>query len=214
MSTHCCPGLPEHDERDLRDAAYRRVLWIALIVNFGMFLTEIIAGVLAGSVSLQADALDFFADSANYAISLLVIGMALKYRAMAALFKGGTMGLFGIWVIGSTFWHIFYGDLPNAVVMGVIGMAALITNVGVAVMLWSYRKGDSNMQSVWICSRNDAVSNMAVMLAAFGVFGTGTAWPDIIVAAIMAVLALQGAASVITLARAELQQKSGQGDIS
>jgi Co/Zn/Cd efflux system component len=206
MGIHCCPGASPDDGGYLRDGPYRRVLWIALFINFGMFLTEIVAGVLAGSVSLQADALDFFADSANYAISLLVIGMALKYRAMAALAKGLTMALFGLWVIGSTLWYIAHGGLPDALTMGAIGLAALIANVAVAFMLWSYRNGDSNMRSVWICSRNDAIGNVAVLLAALGVFGTGTPWPDSIVATVMALLALQGAANVIALARAELKQ--------
>lgn len=170
-----------------------------------MFVVEIIAGLAVGSVSLQADALDFLADSANYAISLFVVGMALRRRAQAAIIKGITMALFGLWVIGNTLWHVFYGDVPDAVTMGAVGVAALISNAIVLALLWVYRHGDSNMRSVWVCSRNDVIGNFAVLLAAFGVFGTGTAWPDIIVAAIMAALALQGAVIIIRQAYGEMQ---------
>lgn len=203
MGHQCCG--PENDTDQLRDKAYRRILWIVLIINFVMFLVEVVAGVAAGSVSLQADALDFLADSANYAISLFVIGMALQRRAQAAMIKGITMALFGLWVIGNTLWHVFYSDIPDAVTMGVVGVAALISNAVVFALLWAYRHGDSNMRSVWVCSRNDVIGNFAVLLAALGVFGTGTAWPDIIVASIMAILAVQGAIVVIKQAYNELK---------
>jgi len=203
MGHQCCG--PENNTDQLRDKAYRRILWIVLIINFVMFLVEVIAGVAAGSVSLQADALDFLADSANYAISLFVVGMALRRRAQAAMFKGVTMALFGLWVIGNTLWHIFYGDVPDAMTMGVVGVAALISNAVVFALLWAYRHGDSNMRSVWVCSRNDVIGNFAVLLAALGVFGTGTAWPDIIVAAIMATLAMQGAFVVMKQAHNEMK---------
>jgi len=203
MGHQCCG--PENNTDQLRDKAYRRILWIVLIINFVMFLVEVIAGVAAGSVSLQADALDFLADSANYAISLFVVGMALRRRAQAAMFKGMTMALFGLWVIGNTLWHVFYGDVPDAMTMGVVGVAALISNAVVFALLWAYRHGDSNMRSVWVCSRNDVIGNFAVLLAALGVFGTGTAWPDIIVAAIMATLAMQGAFVVMKQAHNEMK---------
>jgi len=202
MSVKCCPTPPEGLAQS---RTYRRVLWIALIINAAMFVVEIIAGVAAGSASLQADALDFMADAGNYGISLFVAGMALKYRSWAALFKGGTMGIFGVWVIGSTIWHAFYQTLPHAVTMGVVGFAALLANALVFALLWKYRSGDSNMRSVWLCSRNDVIGNFAVLLAAFGVFGTGTGWPDILVAGIMAVLALQGTAQIIRQAQSELR---------
>jgi len=203
MGHQCCG--PENNTDQLRDKAYRRILWIVLIINFVMFLVEVIAGVAAGSVSLQADALDFLADSANYAISLFVVGMALRRRAQAAMFKGMTMALFGLWVIGNTLWHVFYGDVPDAMTMGVVGVTALISNAVVFALLWAYRHGDSNMRSVWVCSRNDVIGNFAVLLAALGVFGTGTAWPDIIVAAIMATLAMQGAFVVMKQAHNEMK---------
>ena len=186
------------------DIRYRRVLWIALVLNGGMFLTEIVAGLAAGSAALQADAVDFLSDAANYGISLSVIGLALVWRSRAALVKGTSMGLLGLWVAGNTIWHAMIGTLPQADVMGVVGVLALLVNGGVAFLLYRYRAGDSNMRSVWICSRNDALGNIAVMLAALGVFGTGTGWPDIIVASVMAALSLWGAGQIISYARDEL----------
>jgi Co/Zn/Cd efflux system component len=198
---HCHTPDPHRD-----NAAYRRVLWIVLAINAGMFLVEIGAGLAAGSASLQADALDFFGDAANYAVSLLVVSMALRYRAMAALAKGATMGLFGLWIVGMVVWHIVHGTLPSAFTMGAIGFAALAVNALSFALLWAYRDGDANMRSAWICTRNDVLGNLAVLLAAVGVFGTGTGWPDVIVAAVMATLALQGAWYVIRQSLSELRQ--------
>jgi Co/Zn/Cd efflux system component len=182
------------------------VLWAVLAINAAMFLVEIGAGVAAGSASLQADALDFFGDAANYAISLFVIGMALRYRAMAALGKGISMGVFGLWVLGTVIWHAAHGTLPSAITMGAVGVAAFAANAASFALLWAYRAGDANMRSAWICTRNDALGNLAVLLAALGVFGTGTGWPDIAVATIMAGLALQGAWTVIRQSLGEMRQ--------
>jgi Co/Zn/Cd efflux system component len=201
MSVNCCSEISEDQKRDKR---YRWILWAALVINVSMFLIEIVAGLAAGSVSLQADALDFLADSANYAISLFVVGMPLRHRAGASLAKGSTMALFGLWVIGTTIWHAVHGTLPHAFTMGVVGLAALVSNGAVFAILWAYRSGDSNMRSVWLCSRNDLIGNCAVLLAALGVFGTGTAWPDLLVAAIMAALAVQGAIQIVLHAFGEL----------
>src|SRR5271165_2662786 len=191
----------------LNSPRWRRGLWIALVINAGFFVAEIIAGAAAGSAALQADALDFFGDAANYAISLGVAGMALTWRARAALAKGGALIVFALWVLGSTAWHAFHGTLPRAEVMGIVGIAALIANGGVALLLYHFRTGDANMRSVWICSRNDAVGNAAVLLAAMGVFGTGTGWPDVIVAAIMGGLGLWGGWQIVTQARRELRSE-------
>lgn len=170
-----------------------------------MFIIEVGAGLAAGSASLQADALDFLGDAANYGISLFVMGMALRYRASAALAKGATMGVFGLWVLATAVWHALHGTLPSAVTMGAIGFTALAANAASFGLLWAYRNGDANMRSAWICTRNDVLGNLAVLLAALGVFGTATGWPDVIVAAIMATLAMQGAATVIKQSLGELR---------
>jgi len=187
------------------DKAWRRVLWIALAVNAGMFAVEVVAGISARSAALQADALDFLGDSANYAISLGVAGLALRWRARAALLKGASLLLLGLWVLASTVWMALTGTLPGAETMGVIGTMALIANLACAAMLWRHRDGDANRRSVWICSRNDAVGNLAVVAAALGVFGTGTGWPDIIVAFILAALGVSGGVQIIGCARGELR---------
>ena len=181
-----------------------------MAINGAMFLVEIGAGLAAGSASLQADALDFFGDAANYAISLMVVGMALRYRATAALAKGATMGLLGLWIIGTVIWHSTHGTLPSALTMGAVGFAALAANAVSFGLLWAYRGGEANMRSAWICTRNDVLGNLAVLLAALGVFGTDSGWPDIGVAAIMAALALQGAWTVLRQALGELRLGSPQ----
>jgi Co/Zn/Cd efflux system component len=176
-----------------------------LVVNALMFAVEIGAGLQAGSVSLLADAVDFFGDAANYGISLLVLGMALTWRARAALFKGLTMGAFGVFVLGRAAWSVAMGVVPEPVTMGAVGALGLLANLSVAAMLFAWRGGDANMRSVWLCSRNDAIGNVAVMAAALGVFGTGTGWPDLAVAVVMGLLALSAARSVVQQARAELR---------
>lgn len=205
----CCHDPLCHDAdpvgRGANAPAWRRVLWIALTINAAMFVAEIAAGVAAGSASLQADALDFLGDSANYAISLGVAGSVLAWRARAALLKGATLVALGIWVFAATAWHALAGTLPGAEVMGVVGAAALAANAGVAALLYRHRQGDANMRSVWICSRNDVIGNLAVIAAALGVFGTGTGWPDVTVAAIMASLGIVGGVQIVRQAQRELR---------
>jgi len=203
MSAACC-GHHEDKPRMQIDAAYRRVLCAVLAINATMFAVEIGAGLHAGSASLQADALDFLGDAANYGISLFVVGMSLRHRASAALAKGVSMGLFGTWVLCVAIWHLYSGTRPEAVTMGAVGIVALAANVVSFGLLWAYRGGDSNMRSAWICTRNDVLGNIAVLLAAAGVFGTGSGWPDIAVAVIMACLAIQGAWLVVRHAASEL----------
>jgi Co/Zn/Cd efflux system component len=210
MSASCCDQIIDPHRGDER---CRRVLWAVLAINVAMFAIEVAAGLAAGSASLQADALDFLGDAGNYAISLFVVGMALRYRATAALLKGATMGVFGLWVLGVTAWHVWHGTLPEAFTMGAVGTAALLANAASFGLLWAYRAGDSNMRSAWICTRNDVLGNLAVLLAALGVLGTGTGWPDLIVATVMALLALQGAAVVLTQSQAELRQSTRVGAV-
>ena len=203
MRKTCCG--PDEAGASNNDPTWRRILWIALGLNAIMFGVEIVAGIAADSRALQADALDFLGDAANYAISLGVAGMALVWRARAALVKAATMLAFGLWVLGSAIWGFFVGASPDPGTMGAIGSLALAVNLAVAAMLFRYRSGDANMRSVWICSRNDAIGNIAVLAAAIGVFGTGRAWPDLVVASIMAGLAVWGSAEVFKQARGELR---------
>ncbi len=201
----CTDCASDQAGEDLENPRFRMVLWIALVANFAMFIVEVIASQLSDSMSLQADALDFFGDSANYAISLFVVGMALTVRARASLFKSATMALFGIWVIGSAIYRAMVGSSPEPITMGSVALVALVVNVGVAALLYTYRNGDSNRQSIWLCSRNDAIGNVAVMLAAAGVFASSSRWPDLIVAALIAGLNLHAALRVMRLARGELR---------
>ncbi len=208
MSGRCCQTVPNDPSRD--NAEYKRVLWIVLAINTIMFFGEVSLGLLAGSVSLQADALDFFGDAANYGIGLFVAGMSLQHRARAALLKGVTMGCFGLWVIGNAVLHHVHGLVPEARTMGLVGFAALLANALSFALLWAYRRGDSNMQSVWMCSRNDVIGNCAVLLAALGVFGTSRGWPDVLVALIMGGLGIQGAWAVARTASREMAEARGK----
>lgn len=206
----CCDhdcSAPQTDER------YRRVLWAALAVNMAMFGVEIVASLLAGSVSLRADALDFLADAGNYAVALAVVGLALHWRARAALLKGGIMGLFGLWVAASTVYHAILATVPDARMMGGIGFLALTANLTVAGLLYRFRRNDSQALSVWLCSRNDCIANLAVIAAGAGVWASGTPWPDIAVAAIIAGLGLSSALRVVRQARGELSRRAVLSDV-
>jgi Co/Zn/Cd efflux system component len=211
MSAHCC----DHDTPKVETIAnlprYRQILWIALIVNAAMFLVEIGAGVQASSLSLLADAVDFAGDALNYAVSLAVLASALAWRSRAAMLKAVSMMGFGLYVLGAALWALWHGGVPQAVTMGTVALLALAANVAVAWMLYAFRDGDANMRSVWLCSRNDAIGNVAVFMAALGVFGTGSAWPDLAVASLMAALALHGGWTVMQQARGELE-KDGAKD--
>ncbi|MAO54896.1 MAG: cation transporter [Rhodospirillaceae bacterium] len=208
----CCG----HDHGHFHDAetsqAYRRVLWFALVVNGAMFAAEMAGAFFSRSVALQADALDFLGDAANYGISLAVVGMHLRWRARAALVKGLSMGLFGIWVIGTTAWRVMEGGVPHAATISAVGTLALVANVAVAVALFKFREGDANMRSVWLCSRNDAIANVAVIAAGGGVWLSNTFWPDVLVGGIIASLALIASVDVLRRARAELRQVREEGD--
>lgn len=182
---------------------FRTALWIALWINVAMFFVEMIGGAYAHSSALWADALDFFGDAVNYGVSLAVLGASLYWRATVALIKGIVMATFGLVVIAKVIYAYSLGIPPEAIMMGAIGVLALVANVVCAFFLYAFRDGDSNMKSVWLCSRNDAIGNMAVICAAIGVFGTGSMLPDLIVATIMAVLGLSGGYQVIKQALKE-----------
>ena len=201
MSAHCHH---HHEPETHAPAGYRKALWIALVVNALMFAVEIGAGVASGSVSLLADAIDFLGDAANYGVSLAVLSMGMMWRSRAALAKAISMLAFAALVLGRAAWAAWAGEPPQALTMGVVGFLALAANLGVAWLLYSYREGDANMRSVWLCTRNDAIGNVAVLVAAVGVFGTGTAWPDLLVAAIMGGLAFTAGLAVLRQARREM----------
>lgn len=199
MSDCCAP------ENSATNPRYRKILWIALVINIAMFCVELVSGFTAHSVSLLADAVDFFGDASNYALSLFVLALAPAWRSKAALLKGATMGAYGVFVLGKAAWNVTTGSIPEPITMGMIGLLALAANGIVALLLFSYRNGDANMRSVWLCTRNDVLGNIAVILAAVGVFGTGSNWPDIGVAIVMGILGLTAAWSVIAHARKELR---------
>jgi Co/Zn/Cd efflux system component len=203
MADQCCASACG-SENTLNDTRWRRVLWVALGLNAAMFVVEGVAGYFAGSRALQADALDFLGDAANYAISLGVTGMALGWRARAALLKGVTILAFGFGVLGWAVWGLLHGSNPQPYAMSAVGTLALAVNVGVALMLYRYRMGDANMRSVWICSRNDAINNCLVVSAGFAVLWTGSGLPDLIVAFVMASLGISGGWQIIRQARSEI----------
>jgi len=198
MSQACCSPTPS------RDISYRRALWIALFANAAMFFVELAAAVFSGSSALAADAADFLGDSANYALSLGAIALGGAWVSRVALLKGLAMSVYGVAVLAYAGWRTWLGVPPDPVTMGVVGLLALAVNFGVAVMLYRFRDGDANMRSVWLCTRNDVIANIMVLVAAAGVFGTGTVWPDVAVAAVLAVLGLSSGRIVIRQARAEL----------
>lgn len=202
---HAHHGHNPDGNNNANSPGYRKILWAALVINLAMFGVEIGAGFRSGSTSLLADAIDFFGDAANYGVSLAVLSSGMVLRARAALLKGACMITFGLFVLGRAAWMFHLGGTPEAFTMGAIGLLALVANMTVAAMLYAYREGDANMRSVWLCSRNDAIGNVAVMLAALGVLGTGSAWPDLLVACGMAVLALSGGWSVIKQALGEIK---------
>lgn len=188
------------------NSKFRTALWIALFINLLMFGVELVGGMYAHSSALWADALDFFGDAVNYAISLAVLGASLYWRATVALAKGIVMALFGVVVLAKVIYAYTLGIPPEAMTMGAIGVLALMANMTTAFILYAFRDGDSNMKSVWLCSRNDAIGNAAVIFAAIGVFGTGSLWPDLIVAAIMASLGLTGGYQVMKKALQERKE--------
>ncbi|MBN8521626.1 MAG: cation transporter [Alphaproteobacteria bacterium] len=201
MGAHC-----GHDIGfDGSDPKFRTALIVVILINFLMFGIEMMAGHISGSQALMADALDFFADGITYTISLIVIGMALRIRSLAALAKGISLLLMGLWVMGSTLYEVFLVETPKAEIMGLIGFMALLANIASVLILMRWRDGDANVRSVWLCSRNDAIGNVAVMLAAIGVFGTGTGWPDLLVAGIMAFLFISSSIKIIKQSGAEIE---------
>jgi len=200
MSAHCC----SNNQADA-GPRYRRILWIALAVNAPMFVLELGASFSSGSTALAADAADFAGDAANYALSLAAIAAGGLWQSRAALVKGYAMGIYGVAVLAYAAWRMWLGAAPEPLAMGLVGTAAFAANLGVAVLLFAYREGNANMRSVWLCTRNDAIGNIAVVVASAGVYGTGSLWPDVAVAILMAGLGLRAAYQVVGQSRAEIR---------
>lgn len=205
----CCG----HDHGGIKptDPSVRRVLWFALVVNAVMFIVEMTAGLSGKSVSLQADAVDFFGDAVSYGLSLAVLSMPMIQRTRVAALKGIVMGLFGLWVVGNIGYHLANGTVPSAPIMGGIGLLAMVANIVCALMLFRFRGEDANLRSVWVCSRNDALSNIAVVIAASGVWVTNSGIPDLIVAALIGGLALYGSFEVLRMVRREYRDLAVDG---
>ena len=206
-ATSCCAGAVKFDGLS---RSYKAHLWAVIALNASMFAVEIGAGVVAGSQALQADALDFLGDTLTYGMSLAVIGLSLRVRATAALIKGATLAFMGLWVLSTTAWHALFLETPRAEVMGLIGFLALAANLASVLILLKYKDGDANVRSVWLCSRNDAIGNIAVMLAAFGVWSTAAGWPDVLVAAMIATLFLNSASKILRQALGEWRLTQGR----
>lgn len=202
MSDSCCGSV----QFDGLSPAYKRTLWVVIAINFTMFVVELTAGISAHSQALQADSLDFLGDSATYAISLMVIGSSLKTRAIAAIFKGASLILLALWVLGSTGYRVIFEASPEPMVMTTVGLLALGANLASVLLLMKYRNGDANVRSVWLCSRNDAINNLAVIIAALLVWKLGQAWPDLLIAALMACLFLSTSVQILRQAFAEYRQ--------
>ncbi len=200
MSKSCCANEPA-----AVSSRYRRILWIALAVNAAMFAVELGASFAGQSVSLLADAVDFAGDAANYGLSLGAIALGTRWQSRAAIVKGSSMVGYGVFVLVIASWGLLDGSQPEPVTMGIVGSVALVANLGVAALLFAYREGNANMRSVWLCTRNDAIGNFAVLAAALGVFGTGSRLPDLFVATVMASLAIASGVSTLNLAREELR---------
>ena len=203
MSDGCCRADAAFDGSS---TPYRRVLWVIIALNAAMFVVEVAAGYLARSQALQADALDFLGDAATSALTLLVIGRPPAWRANAALFKGLSLGVLALWVGGSTLWRAIEGGAPEPMTMSAVGGLALCVNVGAALLLYRFRDGEANVRSVWLCSRNDAIGNIAVLFAAAGIWASGSSWPDLVVAMAMSTLFLHSSARIVGQARSELRQ--------
>ncbi|SFL60332.1 Cation efflux family protein [Bradyrhizobium sp. NFR13] len=207
----CSGGVPVFDGVDPR---YKRVLWTVIAINGIMFLVEIIAGQIAGSQALKADALDFLGDTVTYGLSLAVIGTGIRTRATAALFKGLSLSVMALWVFGSTVYQTLVLGVPSAEVMGAIGFLALAANLASVLLLMRYKDGDANVRSVWLCSRNDAIGNVIVMFAALGVWGSSSAWPDLAVAAVMAFIFLSSSVQILRQAWAEYSEQPARAGVS
>ena len=201
--TDCCND--KVCEIELLRSRQSSMLKVVFGINAIMFVVELTAGLLAGSVSLIADSLDMLGDALVYGFSLYVVARSARMKAIAALFKGSIMAVFGLFVLGQAVYKIFVSQIPVFETMGVIGLLALVANGLCLLLLWRHRSDDINMHSVWLCSRNDIIANISVLFAAFGVWLTGSGWPDVVIGLALATLFLRSALSVLRGASAALQ---------
>ncbi len=197
----CC----ENKTFDGASVAYKRALLAVIAINAVMFAVEMTAGMMSGSQALKADALDFAGDTATYALSLFVIGASIRTRAIASLIKGGSLAAIAIAVLSMTLARLLDSTPPEAGTMGLVGLLALVANLASVLILLRWRDGDSNVRSVWLCSRNDAIGNTGVILAGGLVALTETAWPDLVVAVLLASLFLKSAGAITLQALHELR---------
>ena len=209
MSDNCCHDHSHDLKFNPNNITFKRVLWLALILNLSMFFIEVFFGVLSQSLALRADAIDFLGDALNYFVTLFLINKSLKAKSTVSITKAIFMLTFAFWVLGEAIYRFYKGELPDAFTMSWVGGLALAINAIVAFMLFKYKDGDSNMQSVWLCSRNDALGNLAIIIASAGVYWWGTKWPDLIVALVMAILALTAAIQILKIAYRE-RNSSGE----
>lgn len=198
-----CEGVKDYTHTT---PAYRRALWIVVLLNVGMGLVEIVAGFYGKSEALKADALDFLGDGTITLLGLVAIGWSLAWRARTAYVQGLFLSALGIGVLVSTGYRVFVLNQPEAEIMGAFGIIACIVNVAAAFVLMPHRAGDANVRAVWLFSRNDAIGNLAVVAAAGLVAWTGTPWPDLAVAAVVAGLFIQSSYAILKDARGELQE--------
>jgi len=185
-------------------------LRVVLIVNAAMFGLEFVSGILAGSVALLADSLDMLGDTLVYGFSLYVVARGALWKARAAVAKAAIMGLFGVFVLSQLVYKLVHPGVPAVATMSAVGALALVANSFCFAVLWRHRAEDINMRSVWLCSRNDLIANVSVLLAAWAVWVTVSPWPDVAVGALICVLFLRSAFVVASKAREELRRGHAQ----
>jgi cation diffusion facilitator family transporter len=193
------------------DPAYRRALWLVILLNLGFGLVELFGGFIADSQALKADSLDFLGDGSISFVGLLALAWGARARALAALTQGLFLGALGVGVIGFAVWRSLNASVPEGELMGGIGVVALVVNVSAALILARFREGDANVRAIWLFSRNDAIANIAVIIAALLVIWTGRACPDLVVAGIIALLFMHSAIEIVRHARAELGPRRPEG---
>lgn len=192
------------EKRAQHDPAYRTALTIVVVLNLAFGLCELVGGFIADSQALKADSLDFLGDGSISLLGLIALAWSARARARVALTQGLFLGALGIGVIAFAIWRALHATVPEAELMGGIGVVALAVNITAALVLARFREGDANLQAIWLFSRNDAIANIVVIVAAGLVAWTGSAWPDLVVAGVIALLFLHSAYEIVRSARSEL----------